>query len=159
MWIPGVGVRGPVSSMEDSAAGRGETGVQWAMEMSSAIGNGSWGVPEPAAPGAKQLAMDGGAAREPSYPLATPEEQSRGPGCGGGTDPRELRHSGPVVPSPSGSPSSPKMLGTWPSKSMSEMNAGTSRRCSIMETLRHLKLLLMKVSWMMSLERATEPEP
>lgn len=51
----------------------------------------------------------------------------------------------PLAPAHSGSPSSPRMLATLLSSSMSMMEVGTACWYSVMATLEDLKLLLTKV--------------
>lgn len=70
------------------------------------------------------------------------------PGLGWGAETQ-----GPMVPAPPGSPWSPRRRATWPSEMMAVMNSGTSRWCINRETLVSLKSLLIRVSWITSLER------
>lgn len=122
-------------------------------------------------------ARQGGAAQRPqgqgAAPLGAPEHsRDRGKGsraslpaghvggtvqggCGRGADPWELRHGGPWCPPP-GPPSSPKMLSTWPSSRMREMNSGTGRWYGTRGPLGALKLVLSRARRMTSLERTTE---
>lgn len=59
-----------------------------------------------------------------------------------------------MAPSPSGSPSSPKMLAMLPSNSMLMMDVGSASPSSVSEDL---KLLLTKVICVTSLEGSRQP--